>query len=363
MKSDEVRPLAEGWWERILSALAPQLQPALEKAGRHVPCPVHGGKDGYRLFKDVDVTGGSVCNTCGAFPDGFSTLMWANAWDFATTLKEVANYLGIGEALSASVTPIRAASPPVPATTQDDDESARRRLNHVWKASLPMLSPAAEPGRLYLARRGLPVIPPDIIRFHPALGYYEDRKKTGEWPALVAMVSDAQGNPVTLHRIYLTPDGMKAPVEAPKKLMSFPSTREIMGGAIRLGPAKGPVLAVAEGLETALAVLEATGWPVWCAVNATLLAALVPPEGVSQILVFADKDRATKQHPKGHGQEAARHLVQRLWELGIQASAIIPAREILAGNKSLDWLDVFNRDGKAGFPSLQSVAARARRAA
>ncbi|MBK8357477.1 MAG: toprim domain-containing protein [Comamonadaceae bacterium] len=51
------------------------------------------------------------------------------------------------------------------------------------------------------------------------------------------------------------------------------------------------MLAVAEGLETALAVMEGTKMPVWCAVNAYLLEHFYPPPGVSQILVFADKDR------------------------------------------------------------------------
>jgi hypothetical protein len=144
--------------------------------------------------------------------------------------------------------------------------------------------------------------------------------------------------------------------------MRYPADRQLTGGAIRLvGP--GPVLAVAEGLETALAVMEGTGFPVWCAVNAHLMENFVPTGGVGRVLVFADKDRPTNQHPKGHGQEAARNLVLRLWEMGIQATAIVPAGEIPPGQKSLDWLDILNRDGKAGFPSLQNVERAMRRAA
>jgi putative DNA primase/helicase len=123
------------------------------------------------------------------------------------------------------------------------------------------------------------------------------------------------------------------------------------------------VLAVAEGLETAFAVMEGMKMPVWCAVNAHLLENFYPPPGVSQILVFADKDRPSAQHPRGHGQESAKRLVQRLWERGIKASAIVPAGEIPAGQRSLDWLDILNRDGKAGFPSLQSVEHAMRRVA
>ena len=71
----DVRQLAAGRWTEILEAVAPALEPALRRPGRHVPCPVHGGKDGFRLFRDVAQTGGGICNTCGAFHDGFAVLM------------------------------------------------------------------------------------------------------------------------------------------------------------------------------------------------------------------------------------------------------------------------------------------------
>ncbi|NJQ95970.1 hypothetical protein HCX21_20465 [Escherichia coli] len=81
-KADTVREAANGNWLFILAALAPHLEPALRKPGRHVSCPIHGGKDGFRLFKDAHLTGGGVCNTCGANHDGFELLMWLNNWDF-----------------------------------------------------------------------------------------------------------------------------------------------------------------------------------------------------------------------------------------------------------------------------------------
>jgi hypothetical protein len=358
MKAEEVRPLAQGRWGEILAAIAPHLVPALERKGRHVPCPVHGGRDGYRVFKDVEQSGGSVCNTCGVFADGFATLMWANGWDFSTTLKAVAEYLSSGvSARSARPAPRATRAEPMKG---EDDEKLRQSLNRVWNESVPISDRDAEPARLYLARRGISIRPPDGLRFHPSLPYYDGDKRIGEYPAIITMVSGAQGNPVTIHRTYLTQDGKKAPVESPKKLMSYPKDRKIVGGAIRLVD-PGPVVAVAEGLETALAVLEGTGFPVWCAVNALLLENFVPPAGVNRVIVFADKDRPTEQHPKGHGQEAARQLVQRLWEMGIKASAIVPAGEIPPGQKSLDWLDILNRDGKAGFPTLMSIDERVMR--
>ena len=67
----------------MLFTLAPPLKAALDRKGKHVPCPVHGGRDGFRIFPDVAETGGGICNTCGSFANGFALLMWINGWDLA----------------------------------------------------------------------------------------------------------------------------------------------------------------------------------------------------------------------------------------------------------------------------------------
>lgn len=356
INKEAVLQQAQGRWGDILGALCPPLQPALDRNGRHVPCPVHGGKDGFRVFRDVDETGGSVCNTCGIHANGLSTLMWANDWGFLDALEAVSAWLSFGITSSASVKKSR-----LP-TDAEDTEKLRQAMNRVWSVSLPLSHQKAEPARLYLARRGIATRLPETLRFHPELAYFDGEQKIGQFPALLAPVLGQEGNPVTLHRTYLTPDGQKAPVEAPKKLMRYPKERKIVGGAIQLF-APQEILAVAEGLETALAVREGMKMPVWCAVNAHLLEHFMPPEGVRRVLVFADKDRPTAQHPQGHGQEASRHLVQRLWAKGLYASAIVPAGEIPVGQKSLDWLDVLRQHGRKAFPTLQSVERVLRRAA
>lgn len=102
---------------------------------------------------------------------------------------------------------------------------------------------------------------------------------------------------------------------------------------------KSKVLGVTEGIETALAVMGAFNIPVWAAGNAYLLEKFVPPQGVD-VVIFADKDLPTKQHPEGHGQSSAKLLLKRLWSEGIKASIKIPANDIPSGMKSVDWLDV-----------------------
>ena len=352
---------ARGRWEEILAVLAPQLQAAMDRKGRHVPCPIHGGKDGFRVFRDVDETGGSICNTCGIHADGLSTLIWANGWSFSLALKAVADYLHAGNTFAKPARVIALKKPTK--SLSETGERLRQSLNRVWSESFDVLAKEAEPARRYLAGRGLSLTPPDVLRFHSSLPYFDGDKMLGKFPALLAMLTSSTGQAITLHRTYLTPDGSKAPVESVKKLMAYPKDRKIVGGAIRLDTAASEVLAVTEGLETALAVREASEMPVWCAVNAYLLGHFVPPDAIRKVLVFADKDRPTTQHPEGHGQAAAKQLVERLWGLGIQAWAIVPAGQIPSGQKSLDWLDVLNRDGCQAFPSLQSVERAVRRVA
>lgn len=143
-------------------------------------------------------------------------------------------------------------------------------------------------------------------------------------------------------------------VQSAKKMMAYPEDRNILGGAIRLAkPAR--VFGAAEGIETALAAMEGTGIPVWATVNATLMEYMVIPEEVELLVVFADKDRPSKQHPRGHGQEAAQKLVERAIAMGKQAIAITPQGEILPNEKSLDWMDVLRAHGPHGFPTMPSI--------
>lgn len=76
-----VHDAACGNWTYICLSIAPQLKEAVERIGRHVPCPVHGGKDGFRVFKDFEETGGGSSNRDGQFSNGISLLLWVTGQD------------------------------------------------------------------------------------------------------------------------------------------------------------------------------------------------------------------------------------------------------------------------------------------
>ena len=355
MDAKELKMLATGRWESIINSLAPQLIQAVERKPNHVACPVHGGTDGFRLFRDFDETGGGVCNTCGIRHDGYGLLMWVNGWNFHSTHQAIHDMLlGCGEKNYAPL-PARKAC----VKNEDNRQDIRDSLNHVWTASIPLTSPDAWPARLYFANRGIGQIDyrkidSKMIRFVPSLEYYEEAKLVNNYPAIVTMVCDATGRPSTVHRTYITHDGAKAPVKSPKKMMRH--CADNLFGAMRLAArGNGRVLAVTEGIETALAIMSAFNVPAWAAGNAYLLKNFVPPKGVD-VVVYADKDRPSKIHPEGHGLSSARSLVKRLWKEGIRASIKLPETGIPQGMKSVDWLDVIN--GNANQANARKTAAR-----
>lgn len=417
LQSELVRNRARGKWDMIYARLAPELGEALKKPGRHVTCPVHGtgnrgGKgDGFRLFTErgnrnaLDAAGGGICNSCGPKPDGFALLMWLKGWDFPKALKEVANVLGVDESRKGeqgpryerpaakpfdaqgwlALAPAPAATvggtywtvtteqageqeQPKPAPAQQPvsgqsaaDEKVRNRLKRTWNESVSLLDPSSEPARLWLKRRGLEeVLKSEAmlrnLRYHPKLAYRSDAEERiiGYFPTIIALVVDPTGRPVTIHRTYLSADGRKASdvhplVDEPRKVMAYPSDRQLSGAAVRLGDAT-PILGVAEGLETALAVYLATGITVWPCLTTAYMKKFLPPEGVQQVIVFADKDL------KEGGENAAKELVQRLWEMGLKARIATPQMAVPAGKKGIDWNDVWLRFGRQGFASVGVTA-------
>lgn len=76
-----IKEQARGRWLDILPLLDARLADAVQRVGKHVPCPSHGGKDGFRVYAN-DENGGGACNTCGTFRDGFEILQWLRGCSF-----------------------------------------------------------------------------------------------------------------------------------------------------------------------------------------------------------------------------------------------------------------------------------------
>lgn len=345
----DVRDKAYGNWLTVLDRLAPEIRNAIEKPGIHIGCPVHTGRDGFRLFRDANVSGGGVCNTCGPKPDGFALLMWLKDWTFPEALSAVADIFMIPSNTTVTKPKVNVTVKP---KSMPDDRRIISVLRKTWMESKSIHHSAAEPVRLYLQSRGLDTMIPDwpSIRFHPRMPYRnEDGKLIGYYPAILALVE--RGNEaITIHRTFLTPDGRKAPVRYPKKMMSVPSNKIVMGSAIRLG-VPGRVLSVTEGLETALAVIEATGMVTWALISSSFMSGFIIPDGVEKLIIWSDLDR--EYFLKGEwvrpGSEAAAKLAERAVAQGIEVEVREPKCPIPVGAKSVDWLDVLNHQGPNAF--------------
>jgi putative DNA primase/helicase len=180
---------------------------------------------------------------------------------------------------------------------------------------------ANDPAGRYLASRLGKMPERTGLRFQPYCPYPEG----DTWPAMLAVFVGPDGTPSGLHRTYLTENGRKAPVVS-SKLSLGPL---IEGGAVRLAPV-GPVLGIAEGIETALAAAILFNVPVWAALNANRLAVWKPPENVREVVIFGDADANFA------GQTAAFDLEARIRER-VDTRIEIPHIE---GD---DWCDVLAR--------------------
>ena len=227
-----------------------------------------------------------------------------------------------------------------PATKKDTEAADRGRewLVKTWQATTKDTGREAD----YLRSRGLSGTVPPVLRLHPALGYYSDDDppvKLGTYPTMVAKVQDAAGLAVALHRTYLDPDGPgKADVPKPKKAQG-----PIQAAAVRLADPVD-VLAVTEGIETGLAVLEATGTATYAALSATGLANIAVPPSVTRVEFWADHDES------GTGQKAAERAAARLHAESRQVVVLMP-QEV-----GRDWLNVLVADGPEALKNAQAAA-------
>lgn len=302
MSLDAVLAAAQGRWPDVLTRMGLDAE---RLVNRHGPCPACGGTDRFR-FDDKDGRGTWYCNACGA-GDGLKLLQVVHGWSCGKAMHEVAELLGV--AMDEK-------------PRQDDDRRDRRAwLRELWRECSDDRQPLLD----YLAGRGLTTAP-DTLRYHPALPYTVEGEVVSRHPAMLAQVLGKDGSVQGLHRTYL------ADVRTRKKLTT-PVT-SYTGAAIQL-MAAGDTLAVAEGIETALAVHEIArrrDWslPVWALGNTSLMKAWVPPEGVARVIVCADHDENYAGHAAAYA--LAHRLVTRH---GLHCEVRMPPRPG-------DWLDVWN---------------------
>jgi putative DNA primase/helicase len=291
---------ARGKWKGVLLSLGIDRK---HLTGKHGPCPHCGGTDRFR-FDNKDGAGTWFCSHCGA-GIGIDLLKLVKGWDFGTAAREVDRVLGRVE----KDAPGKPAVPP---------ERRRELLNALWMVARPLQAGCA--ATAYLTGR-IGYLASDLsdLRFHPAARLPQNLGE-GNAPALLALVRDTAGKPVSIHRTFLDDKGGKIG----RALMPGQLPDSI---AIRLGLPDRGHLAIAEGLETALAVTQSFNVPCWATVTAGFMAKWEPPEGVQSVAIYGDADHSYT------GQAAAYACAQRLVAKGLRVVVHIP-REL-----GLDYAD------------------------
>lgn len=307
----QINHLTRGQWPNILAQTGIP-QKLLNK--RHQACPFCGGEDRFR-FTDWRGEGRYICTGCGN-GSGMDLMMRYHGWNFVTMKREVEQIIGIRIVTEQ--------------TNQDAQPDPKIRLRAI---QAEMLAPdGKDPVSKYLKARGLRSIPP-TIHYHPALPYYLNGEKLGCYPAMIALVVNKAGEPITFHLTYLDPnEPKKLQVQAPRKTLPAVGGKTA-GSAIRLYPLVGAHLKLTEGIETALAVHDDVGGTVWAARDTSGMKNFEPPDGVEQVTIYADNDTHYA------GQLAAYTLANRLVLINRMAfdKVIVEVR----GKPGMDYLDYY----------------------
>lgn len=150
------------------------------------------------------------------------------------------------------------------------------------------------------------------LRFHPAAMHSPSGLTL---PAMLAQIRGPNGEALGIHRTYLKPDGSGKADVTPAKMMLGPSA----GGAVRFGP-DAQIIALAEGIETALSVSRSSRLTVWACLSTSGLKGLIlPPLPMAGVVVIcADHDDA--------GLAAAEVTAARLEDEGRAVSIIHPSK-------------------------------------
>jgi putative DNA primase/helicase len=169
---------------------------------------------------------------------------------------------------------------PAPINESSTADANRTKVAlRMWRNTSPAVGTLVES---YLHSRNIIIQPPATLRFHAGI-----KHPTGQqWPTMVALVTrGVDCTPLAIHRTFLARDGLgKAQVD-PAKMMLGPCR----GGAVRLGPISDRLM-IAEGIETALSAMQATGYAAWAALSTSGLRGLDLPRDAGDVIILADGD-------------------------------------------------------------------------
>jgi putative DNA primase/helicase len=314
---------AHGQWRFILPKLGIA---AKYLTGRNCPCPLCGGQDRFRFIdrKGRDGDGMWICNQCTPHPrPAIDLVMKFTGKPFKHAAHEVDVILNGGNVVKYW-----------PRFRPSDDNNSKVPPPNPYARKVWSRAARVERGDVvdrWLRSRGVGMdVYPDCLHASDDEPYIDDDGEVLRHPAMIALISRADGKPVAVHRTYLAPDGLsKAPVVNPRKTAG----RFGPCPTIRLAP-PGPTLGIAEGIETALAAMKLFAVPTWSVLSTYGIETFEPPAIVKNLIIFADHDIS------GAGQRAAEALATRL-------AGKISVEVQIPQQPDTDWNDVLQEEIKS----------------
>ena len=238
--------------------------------------------------------------------------------DLLDLLRYNRNLRDLGEAMDEARRFLALPSPPTPSppnlghmppAPSGSSEAARR----LFAAGQPL---PVTPAEAYLRARGITGwLDWPALRYHPSVYYRATEEDPLQiWPALIAAVTDIDGNITGIQRTWLDPRrSTKAPLADPRRALG-----NLLGNGVRFGE-PADIIAAGEGIETMLALKSVLpSLPVIAGLSANHLAALdLPPApALRRLYVARDIDAA--------GLRAAQRLRERGLAAGMEIRELVP---------------------------------------
>ena len=355
--------LRGGW--RVVYMTYPRLSEAVKAADSttsknkpQVPCPFTGdGQTKFRLFIDWEESGSGYHNDIGAIHGGISMIMEIENCNCSEALVYITDACGGADAsmkTNAKYQVKQASNIKTYELSEQDSKIRLDKINRTFKNCVPAAtSKVIKKHMQEMGFKGDVHLLPRTLGYASELWYGDHTGKPQKLCGLLGIMSNRENKNITLHRHFLDKaTGKKSDVINQKMLMKSP--KDIRGCSIKLDEPfnygfdeKGKplyLIGYSEGINTALAVREATGCPMEACYSSTLLALMEPADHVTDVFIWKDKDRSKA------GDRDANKLKIKLEAKGIRVIEYGPEREIKEGEKSVDWHNVYNEQGPSGFP-------------
>jgi hypothetical protein len=338
---EEIRKQANGRWETVFQAFVPDITSTLFNR-RNVACPTCGG-DAKFYLADI-ATGAGHCASASCSTHGFDgthTLALLTGEKVGRMCHEVAILLGIKSTSSTSKKQICLKDIPMVEQRKEMTEKELNLFKYVSANAKPFQ--LGGPVAKYLEKRGLNInvclkLNTSLLQIEALYFADDEGSLNGNYPALVCPIhvgDELRG----FHRIYLTPDGEKLNSDGNKRpTPSWPGA--YAGGVIRLkGSATGNDAGIAEGVETALALI-CMGRPCDSVMNASGLKSF-DTTGKSDLHIYGDLDKSNG------GQAAMLDSAIKNEAKGVKVHCYLPPHElwnIKTHPKGIDFLDALVKD-------------------